>query len=267
MRNIQDSIAVAAKQGNALEKQSRLSKAQNGGGACRLERGLGNAHRYPTPLRQPTNRKGRLPILAGLVRRPQPTSSAVPASSAAPGGNMAVVLVEDGLEEAQRPLLPPQEQRGSAAAAAAATPCGDGFGGDSGSDGEQHPVLCTGSCSTGGGVANLVTTAVGAGCVALPRAVSGAAGDPSLGPWEQGCGTGRTKDAWPTRTVLQRWCRVSSQAASLLRQPADPACPRAHMPCTLSSLAAPPAQRHRCCSHQPASLPLHYQPAFLPLHP
>lgn len=72
---------------------------------------------------------------------------------------MAVVVDEDGLEQARRPLLPPG---GDAAAAAA------------GSDDveEQHGLLCTGGCSTAGGVANLVTTAVGAGMVALPRAVS-----------------------------------------------------------------------------------------------
>lgn len=63
------------------------------------------------------------------------------------------VVVEEGEEPLQRPLL----QRQGAGEAA---------------DTPLQPAPRGGTCSTAGGVANLVTTAVGAGMVALPRAVS-----------------------------------------------------------------------------------------------
>jgi hypothetical protein len=63
---------------------------------------------------------------------------------------MVRVVVEEPLQE---PLLPHQGGGGEGAGEAAAAPRG-------------------GTCSTAGGVSNLVTTAVGAGMVALPRAVS-----------------------------------------------------------------------------------------------
>lgn len=70
------------------------------------------------------------------------------------------------LEDARRPLLPPPQPAGG----------GEGDNSDSEADGELPTTSgCGGGgCSTAGGVANLVTTAVGAGMVALPRAVSGA---------------------------------------------------------------------------------------------
>ncbi|KAL4421082.1 hypothetical protein ABPG77_001377 [Micractinium sp. CCAP 211/92] len=66
-----------------------------------------------------------------------------------------------GLEEARRPLLPTQTA--------------DSGGSDSDAEGGELPMTSGyggSGCSTAGGVANLVTTAVGAGMVALPRAVS-----------------------------------------------------------------------------------------------
>ncbi|KAI3429739.1 hypothetical protein D9Q98_010054 [Chlorella vulgaris] len=61
----------------------------------------------------------------------------------------------DGLEEARQPLVPREEPPPRPAPPAATL-----------------LPACSGNCSLAGGVANLVTTAVGAGMVALPRAVS-----------------------------------------------------------------------------------------------
>lgn len=49
---------------------------------------------------------------------------------------------------------------------------GEGGGGEVPPPPPPQPALRGGTCSTAGGVSNLVTTAVGAGMVALPRAVS-----------------------------------------------------------------------------------------------
>ena len=81
-------------------------------------------------------------------------------SSAAQQGlarRMATSL--DDMEGAREPLLEPAAGPAAAAAATGAAPPAVGHR--------------QGSCSTTEGVANLVTTAVGAGMVALPRAVSG----------------------------------------------------------------------------------------------
>lgn len=77
------------------------------------------------------------------------------------------VLVEDGGEPLQQPLLqqPLLHEGGD----------GDGSGGEAAEAAHGQPSLPRrpgGTCSTAGGVSNLVTTAVGAGMVALPRAVS-----------------------------------------------------------------------------------------------
>lgn len=68
------------------------------------------------------------------------------------------VIDEEGGEELQQPLL---HHRGAG---------GEGAG--EASQAAPQPAPRGGTCSTAGGVANLVTTAVGAGMVALPRAVS-----------------------------------------------------------------------------------------------
>lgn len=70
-----------------------------------------------------------------------------------------VRVVVEGEAPLQRPLLQQGAGQGAGGAGEAA-------------DAPLQPAPRGGTCSTAGGVANLVTTAVGAGMVALPRAVS-----------------------------------------------------------------------------------------------